>query len=300
VASNSAAVAEPHIAEPEVAQTAPAAIEIAADEQTGDAVAGTTPLQVEPVAPASPPPPEAAAAQSDDASVVAVSSQVEADLETLGVLRDAPLPAAVHEAAATPPVRPLESELLSHAWESTITAEPTDTARADVPADQADEAQPEIPEPSGERLPSMWLRPAPAPSPAPADSPAEEAPADFLLEPLPDTDAAVPVQPAAPLPAPVDGGRATFDIEAELFDDEPEPVSAMVQPPMQMQAATAAASTPPEKPADPAPAVAAAPAPPPPAPATRAAPRPMPRHTASDPLAALKAMSDEERIALFT
>jgi hypothetical protein len=109
----------------------------------------------------------------------------------------------------------------------------------------------------------------------PAGRVAEEAPADFLLQPTAETPGRRPDVPfALPKPSPV---------EDELFVDDDEPF---------------------EEPA-PAPATTSEAAGPPPRPTSAAASQtsdatPTPSHAAGDPLAALKAMTDEERIALFT
>jgi hypothetical protein len=171
----------------------------------------------------------------------------------------------------------LESDLLANAWETTITAAAT--------------------EPDAERRPSMWVQPVPPPPAAAAvESVAEDAPVDFLFEPLTEAVATEP-QAASASRA---GGGALAAIEEDLFAGEDEPIvdaaSAGLQSvatpfelaPVVAAPVAAAIATP----------IAAAAAGP--APAVRSAPKQMPRHTANDPLAALKAMTDEERIALFT
>ena len=191
----------------------------------------------------------------------AVATQVESDLETLGVLAAGPAPAAADAAATTTsaatPADPVESDLLSNAWETAITAGPSKAAERDV-----------------ESPPSMRA-PPPPPAAAAVEPVAEEAPADFLLEPL---TGSVATQPQACSAAHVDSG-VLADIEEELFAGEDEPIPETASAVMPAAAAVAAP-------------VAAT--------AVRAAPKPMPRHAANDPLAAVKAMTDEERIALFT
>jgi len=124
------------------------------------------------------------------------------------------------------------------------------------------------PNPDRQRVPSMW-----------------EPPADDREEPanLSSTSPAahdVPIQPVAAAP------DAQADIESDLFGDCPD-MAASAPPP-----AGAAAPQPPATGIPPVPSAAA--------PLARAPAKPMPRHVADDPLAALTAMTDEERIALFT
>jgi hypothetical protein len=154
--------------------------------------------------------------------------------------------------------------------------------------------------------------------PPPAQPVATEAPApDVTVPPAePETPPAEP-EPAGladfllePLPPPVTGGATTqshsgpgvastmapsdplAEIEEELFATAPQATANVVPPPFD-PAATLRPSAPMPMPG------AAVPA----AERTRlgagAAP-PLPTPTPSDPLAALKAMTDEERIALFT
>jgi hypothetical protein len=185
---------------------------------------------------------------------------------------------------------PHESEVLSAAWEIAVTderaAEPLAGARSG---------------PSG-HVPSMW-EPRPL---ARAGTPVEPEPADFLLEPLP-----MPVSSAAPADErPAELADELAAIEDDLFDiapsatttqppRAPEPLPPTVQAAAILQMLPAAAAIPAALATAPAAAVTIATAPPPIVPA-RAAPRAMPRPAENDPLAALKAMSDEERIALFT
>jgi hypothetical protein len=102
-------------------------------------------------------------------------------------------------------------------------------------------------------------------------------PADFLLEPLP---AAVPIRPAAAAP------HSGAEIDTESFatpSAAPPEAAAIASSVIAAQAIASAMSEP---------------APPPVAPPPR--PPAKPSHVAADPLAALNAASDEERIAIFT
>jgi hypothetical protein len=132
---------------------------------------------------------------------------------------------------------------------------------------------------------------------------AEAEPADFLLEPLTLTPVNEPAGPQPMLePMPEPSADPMREIEDELFATPPLPSPAAtiiapdVEPSPQQPAATSTAT----------PSVAATPtttatAVPGSAAATaRLAARTMPRPALNDPLAALNAMSDEERIALFT
>jgi hypothetical protein len=118
------------------------------------------------------------------------------------------------------------------------------------------------------------------------ESPAHERPredaADFLFEPLPARRETTAAAPAATRET--DSQAA---IESELFAGPVAPISgpAAVPPVAATARAVAAAAAP----------VASGPAPP-----VRPPMKPMPRHAVDDPLAALIAMSDEEKIALFT
>jgi hypothetical protein len=145
--------------------------------------------------------------------------------------------------------------------------------------------------------------------------------ADFLLEPLPlpaiaGTATAGELDRETPEEAARDSSDLMSEIEEELFAILPSeetppglsPQSPDAAPPAFAQAAAIPSSTPPAAPlamaevtqgADAAPqtmtpigTTSAVPA--------RTAAKPMPRPAPNDPLAALKAMSDEERIALFT
>lgn len=133
----------------------------------------------------------------------------------------------------------------------------------------------------------------------PTDAAGEPEPADFLFEPLPtplrDRVSAESKTVAAPTPepAPVD---ATANIDDGLFATLTAPVpeaaptlpaplqSATIGLPIESTPATTISSTL-QRPSD--------------SPSWSPA-KPMPRPTPSDPLAALNAMSDDERIALFT
>ena len=111
-------------------------------------------------------------------------------------------------------------------------------------------------------------------------------------------------------PAPAESFSGVADLDEDLFDNGPTE-SAHEVPPPQGHAEIAALKTP-VLPAEAAPFLGSAtesiattpPAASEPSAAVpslpRPAARPMPRPAANDPLAALKAMSDEERIALFT
>ena len=216
---------------------------------------------------------------------------------------------AATEAQAPPPAPELpgETDMLSAAWETAVSrpdAEPSASTPAPAPADLVpDEAASPAPEAQASPAPGATM-PPPVPDAPPAETPSAEL-ADFLLEPLPVT-VGVATQPAsAPEPAaqltPVD---TMTDIEEELFAAVPEAApdqppaceqpAAMLQPEAPQAAATLPQVTGAAVPIAAAMAIAAPAAP------IRPATKPMPRPTPSDPLAALKAMSDEERIALFT
>jgi hypothetical protein len=127
---------------------------------------------------------------------------------------------------------------------------------------------------------------------------AEPEPADFLLEPLILTPTNKPTALSMAEPS-ADPMR---EIEDELFATPPLPASAAtivapdVEPSPQQPVATSSATS--SAPAAPTTTTTAIPVS---AAATaRLAARTMPRPAFNDPLAALNAMSDEERIALFT
>jgi hypothetical protein len=162
--------------------------------------------------------------------------------------------------------------------------------------------------------------PPPLPESPPDETPAEEF-TDFLLEPLPLPVTAVVATASEcdrrtleePVPEPSD---VMSEIEAELFaalpieetvpglspqspgavlpafaPEAPSPPSATAAAPVAMAEIAQGADAAPQA-TTPIGATTAVP--------TRTAAKPMPRLAPNDPLAALKAMSDEERIALFT
>jgi hypothetical protein len=196
--------------------------------------------------------------------------------------------AASARIAELPPlVPPQETEVLASAWESAV------VRPVDLPSDN---------------VPSMWVPhvtgrgklPARDDSPAAADAetPHPE-PADFLLEPMTMSAPAPDLSPEAALEtddeiqdlfAVQSNGSAAGQSLAPL----PEPAIAPAGQPANVAPVVAALQ---EESSSPAMAVAQAPSPPA---ASRPAPRSMPRPPPNDPLAPLKAMSDEERIALFT
>ena len=211
------------------------------------------------------------------------------ELPAVNVSAAAPEPSAseAEPQAPTPPPAPVEPareiDVLSAAWESAVTYPPAFTPHTGTAAAAAA---------PGEYAPSMWEAPRAASPAAPPIS--EPEPADFLLEPLP-----IPGlhEPAA-APAPTPPADPMQEIEEELF----------AAPSMQVAAAAPvapAAEAPPQHPVA-TPSVPAAPVPAAPAVprnaavAARPAARTMPRPALNDPLAALNAMSDEERIALFS
>lgn len=208
------------------------------------------------------------------------SAQFEPSMSTAGQ------PPAAAPAAPVEPVR--EIDVLSNAWESAVAFPPAVT-----PPHAGTAAAPRA-----EYVPSMWEAPR-APSPT-ASQISEPDPADFLLEPLPISRAnEPPQQPADPM----------REIEEELFAAAPMPVAAAVsmaaapgaeRPAAERPAAEMRAPQPAETPSEPAAPVATLAVPRPAAAPARPAARTMPRPALNDPLAALKAMSDEERIALFT
>jgi hypothetical protein len=210
--------------------------------------------------------------------------------------------------ADTAPAKPVEParevDVLSAAWESAVTFPPTATPSQDGPGVAAD------PMASGVLVPSMWEAP-PGTAAAASHSAAshldtshlaEAEPADFLLEPL----TLIPAnEPAGPQPMlesmPKPSADPMQEIEDELFAAAPLPsaaapmVAADVEPSPQQPVAPSSAT-----PATAAPTMAATAVPGSAAATARLAARTMPRPAFNDPLAALNAMSDEERIALFT
>jgi hypothetical protein len=213
----------------------------------------------------------------DTPAVAAVDAPAVApDADASPELQPTDLSAASEPSQATAaPAGPAQgTDMLSAAWESAVAREDADVDAVAAP-----------------------------PATDPPATIVEAEPADFLLEPLPLPDAASsPPQPDATMmePAPAEpAADAILEIEEELFvlvpdvaaPDAiatqpllpPEPVAAPVPQPPAASAGTAAASI----------AVAAATPP-------RPIAKPMPRPAPNDPLAALRAMSDEERIAVFS
>ncbi len=198
--------------------------------------------------------------------------------------------------APTPPAAPVEPareiDVLSAAWESAVTypsaATPSHTGTAAAAA-----AAP------GDYLPSMWEAPLAASSAALQTS--EPEPADFLLEPL--SMSAYANEPATALASapPQEPADAMREIEEELFAPPPMQAGAAAIP---TPAAPAAEVPILQSPATPSAAAAQFASGPAVAGGTGAIARPaartMPRPARNDPLAALNAMSDEERIALFS
>jgi hypothetical protein len=237
------------------------------------------------------------AAPTESEPLVAVTTDpIAIDLPAMDVSGAASAPGvtAAGAQADTAPAAPVEParevDVLSAAWESAVTFPPTATPSHAGPGVAAD------PMPSGESVPSMWEPPRTAA--AAAAHLAEPEPADFLLEPLTLFPAHEPTAPAS-APQPADPMR---EIEDELFATPPLPsaAAALVAPdaepspqqPVATSTATPSAAATPTTAATAVPGSAAATA--------RLAARTMPRPALNDPLAALNAMSDEERIALFT
>ena len=167
---------------------------------------------------------------------------------------------------------------------------PTDSTAADSVTSNAASASPEPP-----AAPAPDVAAPPAEPEARAYQPESAELADFLLEPLPlPAVGGAATRPKSGLGA--ESRMAPFDpmaeIEEELFAAAPQAASVVV-PPAFDPAATLRPSAP--MPTSGA-AVPAAGRTPLVAPAAPAVPQPTP----GDPLAALKAMTDEERIALFT
>ncbi|MET0630873.1 MAG: hypothetical protein ABWY92_08440 [Xanthobacteraceae bacterium] len=164
------------------------------------------------------------------------------------------------------------------------------TAPADSMTSNAASASPEPP-----AAPAPDATAAPAEPEAPAYQPESAELADFLLEPLPlPAVGGAATRPESGLRAA--SGMAPLDpmaeIEEELFAAAPRAPSVVV-PPAFDPAATLRPSAPVPTPGAAVPAAGRTPLV---APAAPAVPQPTP----GDPLAALKAMTDEERIALFT
>jgi hypothetical protein len=195
------------------------------------------------------------------------------------------VPSAVDDAMAEPPVRTEALASTPGPFAPSDSAAPADSVTSD--AVNAATEPPAAPAPD--------VAAPPAEPGAPASEPEAAELADFLLEPLP-----LPVTAgAAARPESGQGTASTMapfdpmaEIEEELFAAAPRAASVVVPPafdpaailrpsapmPMPEAAAPAAGRTPPVAPAAP----------------------PGPQPAPSDPLAALKAMTDEERIALFT
>jgi hypothetical protein len=262
--------------------------EAVADERVMSAsVEGATPTMIAATAPLStiaPPPelpaepaPEPAAAQDPfaDAHVVAL---VEVPAVAPPEEQAAELPAASeHASLSAAPAEPApETDMLAAEWEPAVMRE--DVTRED------------------------WAAVASPPAADPPVTAMEAEPADFLLEPLSPPATAIsrlppepivaeppPAEPPAAEPPPGEpSAEAIMEIEQELFvldppRSAPEPVAA----PRLLQAEPVAAAI--EQPVV-APAISPA----------RPAVSPVPRPAASDPLAALRALSDEERIAVFS
>jgi hypothetical protein len=229
----------------------------------------------------------------------AIASEVETDLEMLAmpVVRRPPAPDIDN---VTPPAA---ADVLPAMPDTAITHEPAEIALfSETGVELADGAADS--EPSGQLVPSMWVIPVepqkvPAPTTARQDAklangpvPIDE-PADFLLEPR---SAFVPggLMDATQTAPQADRIDALDDIERELFDSAP-PVTATAttilgtEPPLG-RAATAFTAAPPLLNANRDTAASTG------VPASRKEPA----EPANDPLAPLHAMSDEERIALFT
>jgi hypothetical protein len=231
--------------------------------------------------------PAPAAADDDAPATLAASSDESA----------APHPFFPRAPLALPPEEekpPREADMLTSAWETAVTRPVEEVIAAAPPA---------------------------APEPPPTETEATVEPADFLLEPLMSPDATAAAQTEAPPQSPLAPVHAAADeltdIEAELFAPAAEIVQetgsvttatlappASAPPPAETTLAVAqtfvtATRMPPSAllpevlATSPQPARSAA------APA-RSAAKPMPRPAPNDPLAALRAMTDEERIALFT
>ena len=231
--------------------------------------AAITPVPEAAIAPM--PETEAGPAIEHAAPAATVAIQVDDDLQTLSEPFPAlPEAASKDSAPAEPPPAPAPDAPperdVSNAWETAIRTPPA------------------VPDRGARPVPSMWEHPARE------HAHREEGPADFLLEPLPPND--MPFQATAVTD--VEPG-AQAEIEHELFAEPPK-ADPQGSPPTARTAIASAVEAVAAALAEPnAPAVAASPVAPAP-PATS----PMPRPAADDPLAALTAMTDEERIALFT
>ena len=247
------------------------------------------------------------------------ASEVAAELPSA-----APVATDDRDRSVPPAVEPAhETDMPSAAWETAVSrseAERDTSMPTPAPADPvaADAASVSI-EAQDSSAPEVAMPPSP-PESLPDETASAEL-ADFLLEPLPlpaiaGTATAGELDRETPEEAARDSSDVMSEIEKELFAVLPmkaavpglSPQSPDAAPPAFAQAAAIPPSTAPAAPlamaevtqgADVAPqattpigTTTAVPA--------RTAAKPMPRPAPNDPLAALKAMSDEERIALFT
>jgi hypothetical protein len=267
----------------------------------------------EAAAAAAPTVPVEQAVEASPAEPIAASAPALLPEEEVAPLPDAaPLPQRLIEPAIEgPPAVEVEAAVVAPTTPSLgLPAEPQGGAGAPEPVLSVEQSAPAVG--------LLQLAPLAADEPPPAQPVATEAPApDVTVPPAePETPPAEPESAGLadflhePLPPPVTGGATTqshsgpgvtstmapFDpmaeIEEELFATAPQATANVVPPPFD-PAATLRPSAPMPTPG------AAVPA----ADGTRlaagAAP-PLPQPPPSDPLAALKAMTDEERIALFT
>lgn len=180
------------------------------------------------------------------------------------------LPFAVPAPQEEVPVSPFETEVGERPAETA-----NDRSAVEPPEETARDSLPPMEKPE---KPPCPLTPSPSPPPVPHGV-LESAPPDFLSEPMPPASrASAPPQPEPIVAASSPAEEPSPDLDDELFASSRIPAfqAAPRAPPAVVSATPAVVS------------------------ATPAAVPPTIGATRSDPLAALNAMSEEEKIALFT
>jgi hypothetical protein len=277
--------AQPAAAPPSEAATAPA---------DAEHESGPTPVEPEPVVVQSVamPPVETPTVESVEAVApapeAAVAEPAPPPIEATAPPAAATDVVAVEQPAPPPPEAPevFDSQaILSQAFSDDHFAAAADEAPAAVvpPGEEAPQADPPREEPPSQELPSQELPSQELPS---QELPSQELPSQE--PPRQEPPLAEPASEAAPPAQDIPPAAAAGPEEdlADLFEPQPEPTPA--QPAEAESPPVVAAETPQQKPAEPAQFV-----PPPP---LRAIPRP----PLSDPLAAVRDLSEEELIALFS
>jgi nicotinate-nucleotide--dimethylbenzimidazole phosphoribosyltransferase len=229
------------------------------------------------------PEPPALAVEQVPVAAVTPAAHFAAMLPELTLMRESSLLASMEQIGARPFPPPEEGTAVIFTTRAmpeapTLRAEPEPMAEPVVqPEPLAEWTLPAAPEPMAE--PELLAQPEPLAEPEPAPQPiaAEAVPTEAA------SLASLPPEPALSVPAPVTADP-DFDPSDFLFGPEPEPDPAafLLEP--------KPATTPPATAAAPQPAAVDQPSPDPAAPAT--APH--------DPLRALKALSPEERLAVFS